>query len=80
VGNFYVNYTIRGDDPQLIARALKGRRAIVSPPERNSIVVFDEASDGQDSRIIEPLATHLATQVKSPVLAILNHDDDILQY
>jgi hypothetical protein len=43
-------------------------------------VVFDEASDHQDQGIIAGLASILSQKFSCPVLAVLNHDDDILWY
>jgi hypothetical protein len=78
MGNFYTNYTLRGPDQQEVARALAGRTAIVTPERNGCVVVFDEESDDQDQERIVALAAHLSLQFRCPVLAIVNHDDDIL--
>jgi hypothetical protein len=80
MGSFYVNYTIKGDDPASIARALSGRKAFVSPAQKGYVVVFDEESDNQDQEQIAKLAGQLSMAVRSMVLAVLNHDSDILWY
>lgn len=80
MGNFYVNFTLRGPSPNAVAEALVGRRCIVTPPVLDTIVVFDEASDRQDQQVISALATELSQKLRCPVLALLNHDDDILWY
>ena len=80
MGNFYTNYTLRGPSQQTVAKALSGRSAIVTPAQDNCVVVFDEESDNQDVRIIAALASRLSNEANCPVLAILNHDDDILWY
>jgi hypothetical protein len=80
MGNFYTNYTLRGPSQQAVAAALTGRRARVTPARDGCVVAFDEASDSQDTTIIAELASKLSRELTCPVLAILNHDDDILWY
>lgn len=80
MGNFYVNYTLRGADQKSVAAVLAGRSAIVSPVQDNCVVVFDKESDEQDYKIIAELASWLSGQLYCPLLAVLNHDDDILWY
>jgi hypothetical protein len=80
VGNFYTNYTLRGPSQQAVSAALAGRSAIVTPVKDNSVVVFDEESDLQSAEVIAKLGSHLSIALGCPVLAVLNHDDDILFY
>jgi hypothetical protein len=80
MGNFYVNYTLKGPGQQEVAKALTGRRSIVTPSQKECIVVYDEESDEQNTDIIAKLASKLSKEFKCPLLAILNHDDDILWY
>ena len=80
MGNFYTNYTLRGPTPQTVAQALAGRSAIVTPSQDGCVVAFDEESDEQDQAVITELAGRLSTECDCPVLAVLNHDDDILWY
>jgi len=80
MGNFYTNYTLRGPSQQEVAAALAERSAIVTPAHYGCIVVFDEASDDQDQKVITKLAKQLSRGLSFPVLAVLNHDDDILWY
>jgi hypothetical protein len=80
MGNFYVNYTLRGVSQRGVADALAGRACIVTPPANDTVVVFDEQSDGQNTRVIASLAAELSGKLRCPVLAVLNHDDDILWY
>jgi hypothetical protein len=80
MGNFYANYTLRGPSQQAVAAALAGRSAIVTPAQDGCVVVFDEQSDDQDSAAITELATRLSNELRCPVLAVLNHDDDIFWY
>jgi len=80
MGNFYTNYTLRGPSQQSVAGALAGRSAIVTPAQDGCVVVFDEESDQQNQEIITELASRLSGQFRCPLLAVLNHDDDILWY
>lgn len=78
MGNFYVNYTVRSEDQATVVKALAGRNAFITPPSKGAIVVFDEAADSQDPDVIMAPGVHLSRELGSPVLAVLNHDDDIL--
>jgi len=80
MGNFYTNYTLKGPSQQTVAAALAGRSAIVTPVRDGCVVVFDQASDDQDSAVIAELASRLSQRFSCPVLAVLNHDDDIFWY
>jgi hypothetical protein len=80
MGNFYTNYTLRGVDQDAVVKALKGRKAFVSPVCNGCMVVSEEESDRQDQRQIGKLAAHLSASLRCPVLALLIHDDDILWY
>ena len=80
MGNFYTNYTLRGRDPLAVVAALSGRSAIVTPAQNGCVVVFDEESDEQDPEIITGLASRLSRELRCPLLAVLNHDDDIFWY
>ena len=80
MGNFYTNFTLRGPSQQAVAKALAGRSAIVTPAQDGSVVVFDEQSDEQDQAVIAELAARLSREFGCPLLAVLNHDDDIFWY
>ena len=80
MGEFYVNYALRGPSQQAVAATLAGRRAAIAPSRNGCIVVFDEASDDQDQSVIGALALKISGDLACPVLAVLNHDDDILWY
>ena len=43
-------------------------------------MVFDEESDSQSVEVVFGLGAKLSTEVGCSVLAVLNHDDDILMY
>jgi hypothetical protein len=80
MGNFYVNYTLRRVTQEAVAKALAGRTCIVTPSANDTVVAFDAESDNQNQRVISLLATELSQKLRCPVLAVLNHDDDILWY
>jgi uncharacterized protein (DUF433 family) len=80
MGNFYTNYTLKGPSQPAVATALAGRSAIVTPERDGCVVVFDEQSDDQDAAVITELASRLSRELRCPVLAVLNHDDDIFWY
>jgi hypothetical protein len=82
MGNFYVNFSVKRDDPQRIAEALKreGRKAVVTPAVNGYVVVYDEESDSQDTVAIEKVGALLSREADAPVLGVLNHDDDVLCY
>jgi hypothetical protein len=80
MGGFYTNYTLRGPSQQAVAGALAGRKAVVSPESNGCVVAYDEASDDQDFEVIATLASHLSGSLHCPVLAVIDHDDDILWF
>jgi hypothetical protein len=80
MGNFYTNYTLKGPRQDDVAAALRGRKALVAPAQNGCVVAFDEQSDEQNQEIIVGLASELSRRFACPVLAVLNHDDDILWY
>ena len=80
MGNFYVNYTLRGPNQRAVAAALAGRSSIVSPQQNGCVVVFDEESEEQNQEVIAELASRLSGRLNCPLLVILNHDDDNLKY
>ena len=79
-GNFYTNYTLRGPTPESVAKLLAGHSAIVATAQNGQVAVFDEESDQQDDKIISQFASRLSGEFSCPVLAVLNHDDDIFWY
>ena len=82
MGNFYVNFTTRGPERDAVAKSLKSakRKAYVGPTLDGLTVFFDEKSDTQDDAVIKQLGERLSKDLDAPVLAVLNHDDDILSY
>ena len=82
VGNFYTNFTVRGGAQEQVVSALrsKQRRAFVSPLINNMVVVYDAESDEQKTDVIDRLGRDLSATFDCAVIAVLNHDDDILCY
>jgi hypothetical protein len=80
MGSFYVNLAARTADQSAVAAALAGRSAFVTPPHGECVAVADEESDAQDQEVIRSLAQSLSSRLDCAVLAVLNHDDDILWY
>jgi hypothetical protein len=78
MGNFYVNHTVRGATLDAVAKAMAGRPCIIAPAENNYVVVYDAESDTQDPEVITELGQKLSRDLNAAVLAVLNHDDDIL--
>jgi hypothetical protein len=82
MGSFYTNITLRTTDTEHVAAALRQARraALIAPPIRGCTVVYDEASEKQDIKVLQALATHLSRACVCPTLAVLNHDDDVFMY
>ena len=80
MGNFYTNYNVRGAERSAIIEFMSGRNAIVTPTDRNCVVIFDEESDSQDPLVVEALGKALSSGLGCTVLTIVNHDDSILIY
>lgn len=77
----YVNFSVPGQDSATVAAALKalGRKAFVAPTVDGITMFYDAAADEQDAKVITDLAAAASKALGAPVLAALNHDDDILQ-
>lgn len=78
MGNFYVNYTCKGALRDAVVAALSGYEAFVV--FANDVTYITErATSEQDEQAIEKLASMLSQQLDRAVLAVLNHDDDVLK-
>jgi hypothetical protein len=82
MGSFYVNFAVPQQTSEATAAALKamGRKAFVAPVTDGFVYFYDEAADAQDAAQIMELGIAASQSLKAPVLAVMNHDDDILQY
>jgi hypothetical protein len=82
MGSFYVNFSVKDAEQKQVADALdrRGRRAIVSPAVGGYVVAYDEEAESQSTSSILAVGGLLSREMGRPVLATLNHDDDILCY
>ena len=82
MGNFYVTHSVKHADQQAVAEVLRGgrRSAYVTPPAGGYVVVYDEESDSQDAEEVASVGKLLSRKLQAPVLAVMNHDDDVLYY
>jgi hypothetical protein len=80
MGSMYVNFTVKGPTADAVVKVLAGRSAFVCQDEAGTVVVYDEDCDSQDAKAITKLASELSKKLACPLLAVLNHDDDVLQY
>ncbi|MCV2423703.1 hypothetical protein [Paucibacter sp. DJ2R-2] len=80
MGSFYTSHTLRGPSQRQVLDWLDGRSAFVSQTDREMTTVLDEACESQDGEDLAGLALQLSAHFHCPVLAVLNHDDDILYF
>lgn len=79
MGNFYTNLVIPSDEIDRVVGALDaaGRTAYVATTGGRTFV-YDEECEQQNPDTLRDLAKSLAKNLGRPVLAALNHDDDVL--
>lgn len=80
MGSFYTSHTLRGPSQDEVLGFLKTRPAFVSRSENQCVTVLDEACESQDGEVLAELARQLSEHFRCPVIAVLNHDDDILYF
>lgn len=80
MGSFYTNHTVRGPSQSELLEWLRDRPAYVSKSERGLSVVLDAESEDQDGEVLAGLASEISGQLNCHVLAVLNHDDDVLYF
>src|SRR5262249_12449454 len=75
-------FSVKGASPRQVADVLEraGRHAIVTPSQADYVVAYDEEADRQATKPILEVGSLLARELGSRVLAVLNHDDDLLCY
>ena len=80
MGNFYTNVVVRGPTEDEVAETLLGlrRTSLVVTHPAGFVFVYDAEADTQREGVVESLALALATRLRCPALASLNHDDDVL--
>lgn len=77
MGNFYVNFTCRGPKLGAVMAALADREAFVVSAGKATLIT-ERSTSGQDTKAIEAFAATLSEKLGTAVLAVLNHDDDVL--
>ena len=82
MGSFYVNFTTRGPGRDAVANSLRSakRKAFVAPTRDGLTVFFDEVADMQSEEMIKDLSERISKELDTPLLAVRNHDDDVLCY
>jgi hypothetical protein len=80
LGSFYTNHTVRGTSQAKLLEWLHDRPAYVSKSERGLSVVLDAECEDQDGEVLASLAKRMSGDLNCHVLAILNHDDDVLYF
>ncbi len=80
MGNFYTSFTILTADHDRVVEAMKGRKSAISACMNGFTVVWDAECEKQDDKVISAVGLRLSKALSAPVLAVLNHDDDILWY
>ena len=80
MGNFYVNHVAVGTDRDSIVAQLRddGRKGYCSDAIGGNVYIYDQESDSQSGDVISKLGKSLSAALNCGVLAVLNHDDDIL--
>jgi hypothetical protein len=78
MGNFYTNIMLKGLSPERVIDALAGRNAFVSRLIDNAVIVADEQCEEQLTPALSSLAYDLSARLAAPVMAVMNHDDDVL--
>jgi len=79
VGSFYTSHTLRGPSQAEVLAFLSDRPAYVVEDSRH-VIVLDKECESQDGKALANLAARLSSNFHCPVLAVLNHDDDILYF
>lgn len=82
MGFFYTNIILYKVEQQPVADFLKnqGRPAYISPDKNDFIVVYDKATEDQNTRVLMGLTENLTKYFKCTALASLIHDSDIYMY
>jgi hypothetical protein len=80
MGNCYVNMATKGPSQIEVSAALTQRRrkAFVCPTSDGFTVFCNEQAETQDPHVIDELARTVSGDLACPLVAVLNHDDDIL--
>lgn len=80
MGSFYTSHTVHGASQKELLDWLGSRPALVSKTQAGTTVVLDAACEDQDGDKLAGLAAQISRQFDCAVLAVLNHDDDVLYF
>ena len=82
MGFFYTNITLQTVNQHGVALYLNNlqRNAFVLPATKGFVIVCDEESDTQDTKVISILTNQLSEKFACAGIAVINFDDDILWY
>jgi hypothetical protein len=80
MGNFYVNFSVKGVGQLDVVSVLRelGADGYVGPAENDWCSFAESTTDTQDGSAIIALGTAVSLKLGKPVLCVFNHDDDIL--
>lgn len=81
MGSKYVNFSVRRPDQRRLADVLRraGRTAIVTPPQNDYVVVYDQNAEFDDGEILR-VGALLSREAEALVFAALNFDEDVFGY
>jgi hypothetical protein len=81
MGSKYVSFSVRRPDPQRVADVLRraGRTAIVTPPQGDYVVVYDQKSEFDADQIVR-VGTLLSREAEALVFAAMNFDEDVFGF
>src|SRR5262249_3352332 len=82
VGSFNVSFAVRDRKPAAVANSLRiaRREALVTDAVNGVTFFYERAADQQREEDIVSVARTVSQDLHCHVLAVLNHDDDILLY
>lgn len=82
MSTFYTNFAVSLSNQKAVIQAIRAQKrdAYVSEPFGNYIFVYERESDSQDDSIIKEVGSALSKRLSTPVLAVMNHDDDVICY
>lgn len=80
MGSFYTSHTLRGPEQADVIAWLGTRPAFVSATQARCTTVLDEECESQDPAALASLGKELSAHFACPVLAVLNHDDDVFYF
>lgn len=80
MGSFYTSHMVRGPSQAEVLAFLRGRPAYVSQSQNGVVTVLDQACESQNGAALSAVASGLSEHFRCAVLAVLNHDDDVLYF